>query len=189
MIVNHRLTDAIYKQSPNVGGRLRKPKFTVIHYTAGRNAASSANWLCSKIAKASAHLVIGRSGEIFQLVPFDTVAWHAREANTKSIGIELDNPGFLVRHNGAWRSLYLGTTYADEDVVELEHKHGGGKKGWLLYTPAQLTLVEQICLELVEAYSTLTDVVGHDDVAPGRKPDPGPAFPMDALRSKVFGRG
>lgn len=160
----------------------------MIHYTAGRNAASAANWLCSKSSKASSHLVIGKNGdELFQLVRFDTIAWHATIANKFSIGIELDNPGPLVRVGGVWRSLVLGTTYSDEYVVEARHKNGGALRGWLLYTDFQILLTREICRALVETYPTIKDFVGHEDVV-NTKTDPGPAWDMEALRTSVFGR-
>lgn len=185
-----RLENALWKPSYNCGrpGSLKKPRQVVIHYTAGRNAGSAANWLCSKASKASAHLVIGRAGEVYQLVGFDTVAWHATHANKYSIGIELDNPGPLVRVNGRWKSLVLGTEYEAADVLEAHHKNGGPLRGWLLYTQAQIKLTQQICRLLVETYPTIKDCVGHEDVDPTRKTDPGPAWDMDALRTSVFGR-
>lgn len=190
MITDGRLVTALWKPSYNCGrpGSLRKPRQIVIHYTAGRNAASAASWLCMKAAKASAHLVIGRGGELYQLVAFDTVAWHAKQANSSSIGIELDNPGPLQRVNGVWRSLVLGTTYPDDDVIEARHINGGALRGWLLYTQAQIELTREICRALVEAYPTIKDCTGHEDVDPTRKTDPGPAWDMEALRTSVFGR-
>ena len=74
-----------------------QPDSIIIHFTAGRDAVTSAEYLCKDDVKASAHMVIGRKGEIYQLVDFDTVAWHAGESqyggrtgyNKYSIGIEL----------------------------------------------------------------------------------------------------
>lgn len=194
MIYNHRLQEAVWAPSPNCGraGGLKKPKYIVIHYTAGRSAESSVRWLSSKAAKASAHLVVGRDGSLYQLVGFDTPAWHAGQSewrgtkglNNSSIGIELDGPGWVVKTaDGRWRSLHLGTTYEDKDVV-VDDKG----RGWVTYTDAQLRLVEQIGLELREAYPSLVDVIGHSDCAPGRKLDPGFAYPMDATRAVLFGR-
>jgi N-acetylmuramoyl-L-alanine amidase len=148
---------------------------------------SAANWLCLKAARASAHLVIGRGGEIIQLVPFDVVAWHAREANKYSIGIELDNPGPLVWVDGTWRSLVLGTQYDKTDVALLQHSKGGASRGWLLYTQAQIKLMREIGRLLVESYPTIKDFVGHEDVS-AHKLDPGPAWDMESLRTSVFGR-
>ena len=180
----------MWRPSYNCGrpGSLKKPKQVVVHYTAGKNAASAVNWLCLKASRASAHLVIGRAGELVQLVPFDTVAWHAKEANKHSIGIELDNPGPLVWVNGRWRSLVLGTDYDVADVVELQHKNGGPLRGWLMYSQAQIKLMREVGRLLVEYYPTIKDFVGHEDIDPKRKTDPGPAWDMETLRTGVFGR-
>ncbi len=195
MIKDHKLVEATFKPSPNVGGALRNPKFLVIHFTAGRSAASAASWLCQKVARASAQLVIGRGGELFQLVPFDRVAWHAGQSkwkgynglNSFSIGLELDNPGPLIRSAGGWRSPHLGINYPDADVLELRHQHGGPLRGWLKYSEVQIAMVEKIGQELRIAYPTIEDVIGHDDIAPNRKQDPGPQAPMVEWRSRIFG--
>jgi len=202
-IQNHRLVgsqrNAIpFRKSPNHGGALT-PSFLVMHYTAGRSADSSAGWLCDPRAKASAHLVIGKDGKIIQLVPFNVVAWHAGASswndgskelvgmNKYSLGIELDNPGRLVRKGGRWRSLLLGRDYDDKDVLEATHKHETAPAGWYVYPQAQLDAAIEVATLLFEQYG-LKDVVGHDDIAPARKADPGPAFPMDSFRARLVGR-
>lgn len=177
------------KPSPNRGGQLKNPKYLIIHYTAGRSAEESANWLCSKAAKASAHVIIGRDGKVIQLVPFNVVAWHAGHSewqglpgiNNYSIGIELDNAGPVAKVNGKWRSLHLGKNYENDEVVELNGR------GWLMYTEKQLEVLEQLCTELVVEYPSLVDLLGHSDIAPGRKIDPGPAIDLEVLRARVFG--
>lgn len=202
-IENHRLVGAQanavpFRESPNHGGQL-KPSFLVMHYTAGRSADSSAGWLCDPRAKASAHLVIGKDGKIIQLVPFNLVAWHAGKSswndgeqefvgmNNHAIGIELDNPGKLVRKGGGWRSLLLGREYQDKDVLEATHKNESAPAGWCVYPEVQLNAALNVAALLLEEYG-LRDVLGHDDVAPRRKVDPGPAFPMDSFRARLFGR-
>ena len=62
--------------TPNHGGPI-VPQYLIIHYTAGRSAESSVRHFQDPAARASAHLVIGRDGRIWQLVPFNRVAWHA----------------------------------------------------------------------------------------------------------------
>ena len=202
-IENHRLVGtqgrAIpFRKSPNHGGKLT-PSFLVMHYTAGRSADSSAGWLCDPRAKASAHLVIGKEGKVIQLVPFNVVAWHAGASswndgskelvgmNKYSIGIELDNPGKLVRKGERWRSLLLGRDYDDKDVLEATHKHETTLAGWCVYPHAQLNAALEVATLLFEQYG-LRDVLGHDDIAPRRKSDPGPAFPMDSFRARLVGR-
>jgi N-acetylmuramoyl-L-alanine amidase len=187
-----------FRPSPNHGGAL-DPRFLVMHYTAGRSAQSSAGWLCDPRAKASAHLVIGRDGQVIQLVPFRTVAWHAGVSawhdgvrrwvgmNNHAISIELDNPGRLVRTPAGWRSLSLGTEYAPNEAIEATHKNETRPAGWCLYPQAQLEVAFEVAALLVETYR-LVGILGHDDVAPSRKTDPGPAFPLQSFQSRLFGR-
>jgi N-acetylmuramoyl-L-alanine amidase len=198
-IVNHRLvgedgTNIEFKRSPNQSGEIT-PEYLVIHYTAGRSAASSINWLLDPLAKASAHLLISRDGSITQLVAFNRKAWHAGVSrwagrdglNGFSLGIELDNSGKLERRGGGW-----STTWGDAvdacNVIEAAHKNGGSVRGWHAYTGEQLEVLRAVAACLVNRYK-LKDVIGHDDIAPSRKSDPGPAFPMHSIRSAVMGRG
>ncbi len=198
-IVNHRLyyddgTPYPFRASPNMRGSV-KHEYLVMHYTAGSSAEQSINWLTDPRSKASAHLVIGQDGSITQLVPFDTIAWHAGTSswlnlnglNNYSLGIELDNAGPLNRSaDGKWRS-WFGGVYSDDQVIETNHKHETEKKGWQLYTPQQLYVALDVAELLVRHYR-LKDILGHDDIAPGRKTDPGPAFPMRAFRGRLLGR-
>lgn len=197
-IKQHRLTrdDGTpypFVPSPNVGGSL-KPEFLVIHFTAGGGAESSVKWMANAAAKASAHLVIGRDGGVTQMVPFDTVAWHAGKSrwedrvglNRYSIGMELDNAGRLTRSGDRWRS-WFGREYAQEEVLVAVHKNETEPSGWHAYTEEQIDAALQVASLLVGDYDLL-DVVGHDDIAPGRKQDPGPAFPLEHFRARLFGR-
>lgn len=184
-----------YKASPNHGGVLT-PSLLVMHYTAGKSAESSASWLCSPIAKASAHLIIGMDGKIIQLVPFNFTSWHAgqsvwegrEQVNHFSIGIELDNPGRLSRKGDHWWSTSLGQSYPDDAGILLTHKNEKTPCGWHVYPAVQLETAFEVASCIIEHYG-IKEVVGHEDVAPGRKSDPGPAFPMDSFRGKLFGRG
>lgn len=179
--------------SPNVGGPL-EPKYLVIHFTAGESADSSVAWLTDEVARASAHLVIGRDGQIVQLVSFERVAWHAGESrweglsglNNHSIGIELDNAGRLERKGGTWQA-WFGLSYPETQVMEATHKHESAPGAWHIYTPEQIEATLHAAQTIVQSYG-LKDVVGHDDISPGRKSDPGPAFPMATFRSRLFGR-
>src|SRR5882672_10600458 len=110
IISNHRVGGTPFKPSANHGRGFAAgfPDALIIHFTAGASAESSAAWLCNPQAKASAHVVVARDGSIIQLVPFDTVAWHAGASsyggrsgyNQYSIGIETDYPGRLTRTQG-----------------------------------------------------------------------------------------
>lgn len=197
-ITEHRLfkdddTPYPFVQSPNMGGALQQ-EYLVMHYTAGRNAEESVGWLTNPAAKASAHLVIGQDGSLTQLVPFDTKAWHAGASkwedrvglNSYSIGIELDNPGNLIRHGNRWRA-WFGSEYKDSEVIEAVHKNETEPKGWHIYPPEQIEAALNVGSLLVAHYN-LRDVVGHEDIAPNRKTDPGPAFPMKSFCARLLGR-
>lgn len=181
-----------FRASPNVGGKL-EAKYLVIHFTAGSSAQESIDWLCNSRAKASAHVVIGRDGKITQLVPFNKVAWHAGASrwegidglNGHSIGIELDNAGRMVRKGGKWQA-WFGGSFKDSDVMEAVHKNESSPCGWHIYTAEQLEAAAELAALLVDQYG-LKSVIGHDDISPGRKFDPGPAFPMGNFRSRAMG--
>jgi N-acetylmuramoyl-L-alanine amidase len=182
-----------YEASPNRGGALT-PRFLVMHYTAGASARQSIDWLTNRDARASAHVVIARDGAITQLVPFDRVAWHAGRSrwegieglNQHSIGIELDNAGRLMRQGDKWRA-WFGQTYEDDEVMEATHKHETSPAGWHVFTPQQIDAALELASVLVRKYD-LVDVLGHDDISPFRKSDPGPAFPMESFRARLLGR-
>lgn len=197
-IENHRLTGpgVSFRQTPNVGGALR-PRYLLLHYTAGRNLESSVASLCTQKPQgnASAHLVLGRDGRIVQLAAFNTVTWHAGASqwngidglNHHAIGIEMDNAGLLSREGERFVS-WFGKAYPDKEVRLAEHRHGGGVRPWHHYPEAQIERALELC-ELLVAHYRLEDVLGHEDVARGRKTDPGPAFPLAAVRSRALGRG
>jgi len=200
-IRNHRLvqddgTALPFRASPNKGAVLQA-RWLVMHYTAGRSAESSVSWLLNPQAKASAHLVIGRDGSITQLVPFNVVAWHAGASswegvsglNHHSIGIELDNVGRLDHIAGKWVSP-LKIQVPDNQVRVAKHKNeapGTPPSGWQTYTPEQIDAAFSVAQALIAHYR-LQDIIGHDDIAPGRKNDPGPDFPMASLRARLYGR-
>lgn len=197
-IKNHRLLmddDSPYPfvRSPNQQGKVQH-EFLVFHYTSGGSAAGSISWLTDTAAKASAHVVIGRDGSITQLVPFDRVAWHAGTSswegfegmNRYSLGIELDNAGRLVRRGNSWRS-WFEKEYDDNEVIEAVHKYETETAGWHSYTPKQIDSAMDLSVLLMNHYQ-LRDVLGHEDIARGRKSDPGPAFPMANFRARLQGR-
>ena len=196
-IIDHRLHDDVenpldYEESPNFGGALT-PEYLIIHYTASASAASAISTL-TRPGDVSAHVVIGRDGGIVQLVPFDKIAWHAGRSrwngrvglNAWSIGIELENAGRLTQNGGMWRS-WFGRDYPHAEVLEATHKNETALSGWHSYTPDQIDAAVMVATTLVRHYK-LKDVLGHDDIAPGRKVDPGPAFPMESFRARAMGR-
>jgi len=197
-IANHRLKDGgtKYRESPNHGAKFGAglPDSIIIHYTAGSSAASSVQTLCDPNAKASAHLVVGRDETITQLVPFDTVAWHAGASsyegrsgfNNFSIGIEIDNAGPLKK-SGDDYVAWFGRNYPASEVIEAVHRNESTPRYWLRYTEWQIATVSEICAALIATYP-ITMILGHEEIAPSRKQDPGPAFPLDKLRDRLLVR-
>lgn len=172
-------------------GAIRKPlsggnsmpirRFLVIHFTSGASAESSINFWKTPAAKgASAHIVIDRDGTIFQCRPFNMTCGHAGASkwagftglNSCSIGIELANAGDNSSLAKKWSKLPL---------IKARHKNGGPEIEWEQYPQAQMAACVAVSKALVERYK-LDDIVGHEDIAPARKNDPGPAFKMKELR-------
>ncbi|MDT7933611.1 MAG: N-acetylmuramoyl-L-alanine amidase [Sphingomonadaceae bacterium] len=168
------------------------PEIAVIHFTGGGSARSSAAWFADpRNRSSSAHVVIDRDGSVIQCVPFDRQAWHAGVSawrgltglNRYSWGIELANWGWLQRMGAGWAD---GAGRPVQGAVLAAHRHGNpggdaGPIGWEPYPSAQVAAAAALCGAL-----GVREVVGHDDIAPGRKSDPGPAFDMPAFRARVF---
>lgn len=179
-----------FRPTPNLGGACH-PRFLVMHFTSG-GFAGAVEWLCDPAAKASAHLVISEAGDVVQLAPFDCATWHAGRSewrgctamNANSIGIELANYGELDGGPGRW--TFAGRSVPDDRVIVAEHKHGGGRRGWHTYPARQIDAALSVARALEAAFG-FEDVVGHDDIAPDRKVDPGPAFDLVSFRAAVLG--
>ena len=197
-ISQHRIDGAPFRPSPNHGSAFAAglPDAIVVHFTGGASAESSVSWLVNPQSKASAHVVIGRDGSIVQLVPFDTVAWHAGASshggrtgyNRFSIGIELDNPGRLKRTEGGDYVASFGRKYPPDQVIAATHRNERVESYWLAYTEPQLESAFALCSALCQHYP-IHEILGHEEIAPGRKDDPGPAFPLDTLRYRLINRG
>ncbi|MDI3521610.1 MAG: N-acetylmuramoyl-L-alanine amidase [Anaerophaga sp.] len=168
------------------------PDTIVIHYTAGSSLDSSVNWLKNPASKASTHVIIGKKGEIVQLVPFNIKAWHAGISewrgrsglNRYSIGIEIDNAGLLEKRADGYYSNF-GKRVDNSQVVLAPHKYGDKEQAWEAFTEKQIEVVETLCLLLKENYP-IKEIVGHEDVSRGRKTDPGPAFPLQKIINRVL---
>ncbi|MGV6848046.1 MAG: N-acetylmuramoyl-L-alanine amidase [Marinibacterium sp.] len=142
---------AIPHLSPNFGPRRggARPDLIVLHYTAMASVRAALDRLCDPGAEVSAHYLIGERGRIWQLVDEDMRAWHAgagrwhdvTDVNSRSIGIELANPG--------------------------NHP----------FPAPQMTALEDLLRGILTRHRIRPDgVIGHSDMAPGRKSDPGPRF-------------
>jgi N-acetylmuramoyl-L-alanine amidase len=198
-IDNHRIAGCWHGPSPNAGGALVKPSLLVLHFTAsgGTDPSGDVAWFMSPEAKAAAHLIVGRNGAVKQVVAFDVKAWHAGKSiwrgrpncNNYSIGIEIDNWGRLVKTADGQMRSYTGAAVDPSRAALLQHKHETSPSYWELYTEEQLTRTAELVRLLLAAYPSIGEIVGHEDIAPGRKTDPGPAFPLSRFVSLATGRG
>ncbi len=189
-ILKHRLVDGGVEHfvCPKNRRKLEGPDTVVVHYTAGVSARSSAEFLAREEVKASAHVVIGRDGKVFQLVPFDTEAWHAGRSrhagrsnlNRYSVGIELDNLGRLEYRDGRFMAE-CGVAVDPREVYVDET--GEEATFWHRYTEQQRAALREVCGLLCRHYP-VRHVVGHADITE-RKQDPGPALDMGELRKSM----
>ncbi|MBK7338744.1 MAG: N-acetylmuramoyl-L-alanine amidase [Saprospirales bacterium] len=117
-IENHILVGAQFKQTPNISGlKINGPKFLILHYTASGNTEGTLSWLTYAESGVSAHILIGRGGEVWQLASFDQIARHCGKSewegleslNGYSIGIEFVNWGVLTAKQRTGSSSSPGT--------------------------------------------------------------------------------
>jgi AmpD protein len=109
--------------------------------------------------RVSAHLLVRRDGELVQYVPVDRRAWHAG------------------------RSAWQGRTDCNDFSVGIELEGTDAQP----YEPVQYAVLARVIADLCRRYPALSEerIVGHSDIAPGRKSDPGIAFDWPLLRSRL----
>ena len=153
-------------KSPNFDPRPRSSssiKFIIIHYTGMQSTRVSLKRLISQKAKVSSHYLIGEKGEVFKLVDENSVAWHAGKSKWKNFS-NLNN-------------LSIG--------IELSNK--GHLIKYENYKKKQLASLVILLKLLVKKFKVPHEnVLGHSDIAPLRKKDPGEKFPWISVLSKVY---
>lgn len=137
----------------------------VLHYTGMKTAEEAKARLVNRDAKVSAHYLVDEDGTIYNLVAEDRRAWHsglsewrgATNINQRSIGIEIVNPG----HEFGYRP----------------------------FPAAQMKSVAVLCRNILANHKAITprNVLGHSDVAPVRKEDPGELFDWKTLAKLGIG--
>ena len=144
--------------SPNHDERMEPVSMLVLHYTEMESAAAAEARLCDPQAKVSAHYLVSEDGEVVQLVPEDRRAWHA--------GV----------------SYWRGHTDINGISIGIELDHPGHALGYRGFSDAQFEALVPLAARIVRDYDIpRANVVGHSDVAPARKIDPGELFPWDRL--------
>lgn len=189
--------ELIHKVQQTKFNKIMKPEILLIHYAVTDSLdALVASQLHTKFF---AHFCIdGVNGryQVTQIIPCNIAGSHAGESiykgrsgcNAFSVGIEIANPGPLVKQpDGSLKTTY-GKKWPMSDAIEAKHKSGKAPKEWThwsKYSTEEINIVADIGRALLEKYQ-IKDVVGHDDVSPGRKSDPGPAFPMQAVHDDIL---
>ena len=183
-------------------GTVIRPQVVVIHYGVTHNLDSLV--AAQRATGYRAHLSIDgyvhgvkSVRKIVQKLRLNESGTHAgpsiyrgrSSVNAFSIGIEICNPGPLIRGAGGKLYTTYGKEWDEDDAVELRHSFPGAQHNWThwaRYSDQEIDTCIELIAAIQRAYPTVRDVVGHDEIAPGRKFDPGPAFPMQWLREKVF---
>lgn len=195
-------------------GGVIKPIGIVYHYTAGWTTRGDVATLSTSDRQASAHLVVGRDGEVVQIVPFNRKAWHAGPSkygklvglNDYTIGIEISNAGWIKRlSNGNFMDQYgqqiepsgrfvgqnrkTHTPPADWPVVH-HSRLATGTYSWEPFYPPQLDALDEITAALLQAYPSIKFMVSHEEIdTRGWKTDPGVLYPMNRYKKMLENRG
>lgn len=144
--------------SPNFNERKLPITMIVLHYTGMIDAASAIQRLCDPAAQVSSHYVIAEDGQTLRLVAEDKRAWHAGKSH--------------------WR----GIDDINSASIGIEIVNPGHEFGYRPFTEAQYQALLPLMSEIVDRYGvTRGNIVGHSDIAPARKDDPGELFDWERL--------
>ena len=141
-----------------------KIKILVIHYTGMQSERESIKRLCDPKSKVSSHFLINRQGNIYRLVDDNKVAWHAGKSK--------------------WQNFKNLNKYS----IGIELVNKGHKFGYEKFPNSQIRSLIKICKSLKKKYRIpRANFLGHSDIAPLRKIDPGEKFPWKELSYYKFG--
>ena len=144
--------------SPNHDARMGDVNMIVLHYTGMETADAAVERLCDSAAKVSAHYLVHEDGRVLCLVPEERRAWHAGASH--------------------WR----GITDVNSASIGIEVVNPGHDWGYRDFPEPQVEAVIELVADIKERHGiTRGNVVGHSDVAPARKRDPGELFPWGRL--------
>jgi len=138
-------------------------KFIIIHYTGMKKESAAIKRLQDPKSKVSSHYLIKRNGEIINLVPDLFEAWHAGVSSWKH-----------------FKSL-------NKNSIGIEITNPGHQHGYKKFSKKQIFSLQKLLNVLVKKYKIKKKyILGHSDIAPGRKKDPGEKFPWEILaRNKL----
>jgi N-acetylmuramoyl-L-alanine amidase len=155
-------------KSPNfskVPRKTNKIKYVVVHYTGMQSKRASVRRLLNKKHKVSCHYFIDRKGSAIQMVDDKKVAWHAGKSKWKNI------------------------VNLNEGSIGIELVNKGYRLGYEKFPKKQIKKFTDVCIFLKKKYKIKSsNFLGHSDVAPLRKKDPGEYFPWLELSKKGIGK-
>lgn len=157
---------AIVQPSPNHGERVEvtAPDAIILHYTGMGSADSALSWLCNPESQVSSHYFVFEDGRVIQMVPEGRRAWHAG------------------------KSFWAGATDLNSRSIGIEIANGGHPAGLPEFPEPQINAVIELCRDCGARWSIAPErVLGHSDIAPVRKVDPGEKFPWDILSQQGIG--
>tara|TARA_B110001452_G_scaffold227370_1_gene202230 strand:- start:89 stop:832 length:744 start_codon:yes stop_codon:yes gene_type:complete len=153
--------------SPNFDPKKRKTnqiKFLILHYTGMKTEKAAINRLTDIESRVSAHYLIKQNGEIITLVPDLYTAWHAG------------------------KSVWKNYTSLNKDSIGIEIVNPGHDINYKKFSKIQLAALVRLSKFLIKKYRiNLKNILGHSDIAPERKKDPGEKFPWKLLSKKKIG--
>ena len=155
----------ISKPSPNFELKAkRRIKYIIIHYTNLPSIQASLKHLLNKRNKVSAHYLLDQKGKIYSLVNEKDIAWHA--------GIS------------SWKVDKL----LNKNSIGIELQNTGTAGNYEKFPNRQISQLEKLILELQNKYNiSNANILGHSDISPDRKIDPGPKFPWQRLFKNGIG--
>ena len=148
-----------YSPNFNTSKRQKKNiKYIIIHYTGMKNELSALNKLTNHKSKVSAHYFIKKNGKILNLVPDLYEAWHAGKSS--------------------WKNIKSLNRYS----IGIEIQNPGHENFYEKFSIKQMNSLKKLLRILITKYKiNLKNILGHSDIAPNRKKDPGEKFPWKEL--------
>jgi len=150
--------------SPNFDARVRPPDMILLHYTGMPTGEAALARLRDPAARVSAHYVVEEDGRVFALVPEARRAWHAG------------------------KSFWKGERDINGSSIGIEIVNPGHEFGYRPFPDVQVCAVIELVADIRERWAVAdARILGHSDVAPGRKEDPGELFPWKQLAEAGHG--
>jgi len=154
----------IERPSPNFNERTSPPNMVILHYTGMETAEAALERMCDPEAKVSAHYMVAEDGQVWRLVPEERRAWHA--------GV----------------SFWKGEAGLNDISIGIEIVNPGHEFGYRDFPPAQIDAVIGLLDQMRERWEIPDErILGHSDIAPERKEDPGERFPWQTLAEHGHG--